>query len=308
MLNIAHISDPHTSPALTSASTLVSGLGADLNVCSGDICSAWFEQGIGSYDNNIFAPIIGNHDAILKAGAIDTGYDWTIQPTQQQLYNRYFYGCKLVNAVNGYSWWSWENSAENVLILGINNAIYDSATLDTENAWLKEKLAYAAEKGLAVMIFQHGLEKSYNAVSCNFTNRARVSTFADEAAAWLKTYPYSYKLSDTIKAFSGKLLGIFAGHTHYDIFATVTTDNGENVPYIAIGSLLHDSYNDVARSDTVNTLANAVLNLYRYSANLNALEVYRLGASGSASGDRRKMLVWDYGKQAIVSQVSATEY
>lgn len=306
MLKIAHVGDSHAADYLANASALAKTLDADLCVHSGDICSAYYEQGIGNFSNKIFAPVIGNHDALLKAGAIETGNDWSLQPTQEALYSRYMAGCPFVDVVNGCTWWS--KAINGVLVLGLNDAIYSASTVATETSWLQSRLSYADANNLPVLVFHHGMAKDATAIACNFTAKARISNFNSEKTEWHSWYPNVQPLYDTLKAFSGKLLCLIGGHGHYDMFATMTLDNGEKVPHISIGSTIYDAYNDVARSTASGEVASVVLNLYHYDKNLNTLQLYRLGADGCSDGTRRKMLVWDYSQQRIVSQCSATEY
>lgn len=302
MFSVAHISDSHGQSNLAAAQTLGKALDVDMHVITGDISEHNYNDGIGVYDNNIYAPVVGNHDTCFSAT------DWSNQPTQAQLYTRFFAGSTLIDIAANTTWWSREFAAEKVLVIGLNDAIYSADTLNDEITWLNAKLAYAKGSDLAVMIFHHGFAKDAEALACSFTADYRVATFNEEKTYYHQWYPSIAKLYNAVKAFDGKLLGLFGGHGHYDVFATLTLDNGKRVPHVAIGSTISDEYNDVSRNLRDGKCSAVVLNLYRYSENLNTLQVYRLGADGCADGTRRKMLVWDYGKQAIVSQVSATEY
>lgn len=299
MFNLAHISDPHGQSNLANAQALAQSLENTFCVCTGDISEHNYNDGVGVFNNNVFAPVVGNHDTCFSAT------DWSNQPTQAQLYNRFFAGSNLIEIAVNNTWWSREFAAEKVIVLGLNDAIYSADVIASEIAWLNERFDYAKNNDYGVMIMHHGFAPDAAPVDCVLTARYRIATFASEKSEYHGWYPSIYKLYNAVKAFSGKLLGLFGGHGHYDMFATLTMADGRKVPHIAIGSTIIDEYNDLSRSAGGGKISNVVLNLYRYSAKLNALEVYRLGASGSGSGDRRKMLVWDYGKQAIVSQVSA---
>lgn len=302
MFSVAHISDPHGQANLAAAQTLGKALDVDARVITGDISEHNYNDGIGVYNSNVFAPVVGNHDMCFSAT------DWSNQPTQEQIYSRFFAGSRLIDITQNTSWWSREFADKKVLVVGLNDAIYSAETVNAEITWLNSKLAYAKANNLAVMIFHHGFAKDAEAITCNFTADYRLATFNAEKAAYHSWYPSIAKLYAAIKAFDGKMLGLFGGHGHYDVFATLTMDNGTRIPHIAIGSTIADEYNDVSRNLADGKCTSVVLNLYRYSENLNSLQVYRLGADGCADGTRRKMLVWDYGKQAIVSQVSATEH
>lgn len=306
MFSFAQISDSHMSGTLDSATNLAKDLNNTFCVHTGDISNNVFEDGIGAFDNTVFVPIVGNHDALLKSGTTTSSYDWSKQPTQTQLYTRFFKTCPLVSTHENTTWWFRVFETEKVMVIGLNNAIYNATVINEQRIRLQEWLNYALENDLGVIVFMHGTSiTKFNVVDCVFTNPTKADSLAKTTSNWNSMYPNLTPLQNTLLNFKGKLLGIFTGHTHTDLFAYTTKIDGTKVPYVIIGSQIISTSNNVSRSNKVaNSFSSVLMNLYRYDKDLNSLQIYRLGADGCSDGARRKMLSWRYDKQDIVSSCS----
>lgn len=306
MFRVLQWADSHlNNTGVSQVNSLISSTpDLDLPIHCGDITSAYYQQGIGSFDQTKSTAVVGNHDTINQSGADPSGYRWYDQPTQTELYNRYFASMKTtfsLDIVANTTWWSKEFTDKKILFLGINDCVFDS-NYNNELAWIKERVVYAEKNGLTLAIAKHGPATKAKIVSCNFSSTYMKSAdYTSDTSAYVETYKgNSDAILDVVLGSSCKVLYVLVGHEHSDAFATVSKNDGSKIPFIYVGGIVRDSYNNVSRGSDALTSA-IVCNMIDYKPETNSLVIYRLGATGSASGIPRKMLAWSYSKNAIVS-------
>lgn len=277
----------------------------DLPVHCGDVTRAYYEQGTGSFDGSKSTCVIGNHDAIKQAGTQSGSYDWTVQPTQNALYNDYLAIARsafdLDMSVNT-TWWCKEFPDKNVMFIGLNDCVFGS-DYTNELAWLKNKLDYAESKGYALAVGKH-LPSTYATVDsdCVFSSKyMKSASYASDTSSVVNTYngnPDS--LMKAIIDSECDVLYVLAGHEHADALTTITRSDGTKIPYIVSGSCVVDQFNDVARGAAGYT-SHIVCNMVDYVPESNSLHVFRLGADGCKSGIPRKMIAWSYADNKVVA-------
>ena len=306
MFKLLQWSDSHLNKnGVTAMQTLIPNVpDIDFVIHCGDITYALFPEGIGNFDGTKSVCVIGNHDAWQNNG---DGPVHLNPPTQAQLYERYFKVSKdafnLEMNVNE-TWWSKTITSKNLMILGLNDTAVD-ATLDSELKWLNEKLKQAASSNLDVVAVKHGVNRYENLVTCNFTAPYMLSEgFTSDQKEYIYRYPRSDELIGTLLKSNANIICLLCGHEHGDAFGYMFKSNGKKIPVIHVGSTYIDVYNDAARSSDSNKTSSVVCNMIEYDDACKTLRIYRIGADTTISGSTRKMLVYSYEKEDIVSACS----
>lgn len=292
MLTIMHMADSHAYSAGVAAAAVASGMDADAYVHTGDIVWDCFDDDTGGALDTKYCPVIGNHDSITRAGTqVRPLYDWTQQPTQQQLREKFFpnpskYGIELAE---GGTWWK-KDMGEAVLI-GLNFAARGEA-FSSQRVWLRTVLDTCLSDGKPVVLASHDGNDSVglDMVQCPWTS-AFWENSDNKDATFDELYPSiasSREIVYDFKARGGTVLLWFYGHSHADGFSTTG-----GFPQIVLGSTIADPYNDVYRSPGGRTGA-CVVNRYEIDLEAKSLTVYRLGADTTYKGRWRRMLVYDY--------------
>lgn len=308
MFRLLQWSDSHLANAAVQATqTLISSI-PDLDFCvhCGDITNAYNQQGIGDYDATKSVCVIGNHDSIDQSGTDPAGYHWDIQVSQNSLYNSYLAKSKTPFGIEieaGTTWWSKEFKEKGVLVLGINDTVLGDAQA-AQAQWFKNRLAYAEQNGLAIILVKHGPSNYVNVVENSFTtNYAAGDSFVTDKNDYNRTYSGNDKLIGELTKTTAKVLCVLYGHEHTDAYGCITKNDSSEIPAISVGSTLIDKFNDVARSTDTSLTSAVVTNLIEIDG--NSLYVYRLGADGCSTGAARKMLTFSYSKNKVVSICSA---
>lgn len=294
-------SDTHQAAQTNSCNSVIDGaVGIDCVIHCGDLVVDHYENGVSPVNLRKTLCVIGNHDALLAAGADPSGYHWEMQPTQAQLRDRYI--VPLVNAFrvdspDAATWWKKLYQAQGVMVIGVNDTAVGSVA-EKQLKFVEETVTECETNGYGVVLAKHGPTPSMSPIKCNFTTSG-----ANDAITWgmdyENTYPKAGSYIDVLRQSSAKVICILYGHNHMDTFSIVTQTNGNKIPVIGIGSILADPYNDVQRTSN-GTLNDVVMNQIEYVPELDTLRLYRLGAYGSALGCLRKMLTWSYAKGKIV--------
>lgn len=310
MFTLFQWSDNHNNSTTTQATNkLIDAIDVDCVVHCGDVCRAWFEEGTGNTDFSKSLFIVGNHDSILNSGIISNGNDWSKQPTQTQLYNRYtknnvtYFNAEVPTNC---AWWRKTYADSKICVLGLFDCVVDSTTYNSEAAFVTETLELCEQNGYSLVVIKHGGVYGSTILTCNFTSKLGETTGNYETNQYHNATSYNYctqleklilnQTKVTVKCF-------LMGHQHYDQFGYALRSDGVKIPCIHVNGTLIDEYQDVPRSSDIGKI-NAVVANYIELSDENTMRIYRLGASGSALGCRRKMLVWDYDTGTIVNQCS----
>lgn len=305
MFDLIQWSDTHQANTSIAAaqSVLKTANGVDAIVHCGDSAFRYFEDGIGALDLNGTLTVIGNHDAFTRND--DGSQNKYKQPTQAQLYNRYMeplvrQGAECRSAT---TWWRKKHSNKGVVIIGVNDTLNEDALVEEQYEDVKAWLDDAYDNGLAVIMVRHSPTAYATVMPCNWTALHAINeepTYISEYRDW---YPKTDRVTSLLVATRAKVLCLLHGHDHWDSFQTIDKGAGM-IPVIGIGSTYADGWNDVPRSNDARVKETYVLNHLRYDPTLNTLSVFRLGSDESTLGNARKMLVWSYEKNAIVSVCS----
>ena len=301
-MRFLHFSDTHedVAPTLDVVNLIKTG-GFDIAVHTGDLVYDYFEGDISyaQMQNYCFTP--GNHDTILKSATDPEGYHWEIQPTAQQLYQKFFAPFKealgITIGVNE-SWWY--KDVGNVRCIGFNSCargVENTKQLEFANRILKDAL----DRKMNVAVFSHYADHRTWVTDCTFTNSAHFEKYG-VGMSNTNLYPAIDPLYDTVDSYyrSGlNVIGWFVGHAHSD---GVITEKG--YPIILVGSVKIDEFNNVSRSLGAYT-SRTCCNLCEFDEDMNTLKVFRLGADNVSSGGYRLMFSYDLGERRIASQCSA---
>lgn len=306
MFTMLQWADTHHDNNINACNNMIkTSTGIDLPIHCGDFPPGYFEQGLGGVDLTKTMCVIGNHDAINQNGAVPTGYNWHMQASQSELRDRYVqpmidnFGA---DSPDGCTWWKREYSVKNVTVIGINDTALDDVAA-TQLEWFNDVLSECERNNRAIVLVKHGPTTYAEPVVCNFTTYNAPKDEPNEYKDYTSTYPRQNDCIGALTKTTAKVICVLHGHDHWDCFQTITKTDGTKVPVIGIGSILQDIYNDVPRTSD-NTLNGIVMNRIDYVPEVDALEVYRLGAWQTYNGCKRKMLVWDYKLNTIVSMCS----
>lgn len=144
-------------------------------VHTGDAVSNRPEQDFSYLAPYDFMFAMGNHDCILLYGTehwVETGYDWTKQPTQDQLYAIFFEPTLRKNPVvieSNKTYWHRDYEEFGILIIGINSCLRDDE-LFQEHLWFENVLADSKDKNLKVFVACHYPPYDVKATRCCFTD------------------------------------------------------------------------------------------------------------------------------------------
>lgn len=278
----------------------------DFVVSTGDMCRDFFENDITYATNRLdYACCIGNHDAIMGRATDPMGYRWEIQPTQKQLYEKFFapYKNKMGITINKNTSY-WYKEFEELAVISIDYTARGAAYYN-QWYWLEHLLNVYSKKKKPIFIMSHQMYYKNKVVyNCEFT-------YNEYYIAW--NY-YSKKNSDNIYNFMIKSYDLvewymqnaglkvicwIGGHEHADC-AYYSVNN--NYPLFTIGSGLHDGYNDLTRTNNNNWRKDAVVNIYDYNPSSKSLVVTRLGSQSCYGGELRDMIAYEYDKNKFVSR------
>lgn len=271
----------------------------------GDLVNQYFESGISNTDLSKTLCVIGNHDAITRDGTIGPKYDWTKQPTQSQLRARYIdpliasFG---VSSEDSFTWWS--KHIDGFMLVGLNDTVMSSTVANSQAEWMRRIIAQCESSSTPIVIIKHSAPVGEHLIECNFTSNTAKTRMTPEIESYNDTYSHANDCVNIALSSNATVLCVLHGHGHYDSFGYVKKQDGTYVPSIGINSTLVDSYGDVSRSTDVNNAASVALNQIEFDRNLNTMRVYRLGCDNSALGCYRKMLVYSYETNGIVSSCS----
>lgn len=306
MLRLLQWSDSHLNASGVSAMQRLIPTVPDIDLCihCGDVTQGHYQDGIGNYDATKSVCVIGNHDSIDERGVNPVAYEWHKQVSQKTLFDTYLAKSKTaleLDIADNTTWWSKLVASENVLILGVNDTALGDAQ-SSQIAWFKNKVKYAEDNSLSLVVVKHGPTNYVNLESNSFTSKYMDSaSFISDKVSYVNTYKGNDAMITELVKTNAKVLCVLCGHEHGDGFGYIVKNDSTNIPVVFVGSTFVDGYNDVARTTNESLTTCVVANVVEYDSNVDTLRVYRLGADGIANGGARKILSHSYGKNGIVS-------
>lgn len=292
--------------------------GIDLLVHTGDVLNDVFENPLPATWDTCFT--VGNHDAILRAGAVASGYQWNVQPTQQQKFQK-FYASNPARSQMTFgptadaTWWTHRFEKDNVLLVGLDYTVINQAYND-EKAWLQTVIDQCVADGTKIIVATHQMPMGCVELDCNFDNPRFVRSYGRMSslgsAQW---YPFmqesAYMIWKACDWYGLKCLFWMMGHTHADMMFISPT----KVPFpmvtltstLIYGAVDSNTYSNLVRVNDASDVRCPSCNLYDYDPTRNTLQIYRLGGGRSIGGKRRNMLIWDYTNNTFMTN-SFTRY
>ena len=298
-MRIAQVTDTHADTVGTASalSAIRSIQDIDLVVHTGDISNNTFSDPIGYADIlKPYALCVGNHDMLLREGAVPTGYRWDMQPTQEEAYRKYFSDNSAVVTIKPNTTY-WYKDLPDCRVIGIDYTARD-AVFNDELYWLEAQLKHCLESRTPVFICSHQIcEYAILQESCDFTYDNCWSSWKQHAhEANLDFYPFLNKSYELVSKYANDGLKVICwifGHQHGD--GTFISGNESNrFPMICCGSGVHDKWNDVYRSNTADYHTDAVVNLYEWYASTQSLCITRIGPKSCSTGRFRSMIAFNY--------------
>lgn len=290
----------------------------DLLIHTGDVVNNVFEDPLPATWNTCFT--MGNHDALMRSGAVSSGYQWNQQPTQQQKFNKYFAN-NSASAVMDFgpthyaTWWTYHFPDENVTVIGLDYTVINNAYND-EVTWLKSVIAECLANNTKIIVATHQMPLGCVELDCNFDNPRFVRSYGRlssiNQAQW---YPFmqesAYMIWKACDWYGLQCLFWMMGHTHADMMFVSPT----KVPFpmvtltstLIYGAVDSNVYSNLVRVNNTDDVRCPACNLYDYDTYRNTLQIYRLGGGRAIDGKMRNMIIWDYGSNKFIDN-SYTQY
>lgn len=305
MFELLHWSDSHNAETVTkSTRNLYSTANVDGILHTGDIVYNVSNDSIDYvFDgtNIPFMLVLGNHDTLSTTGAVSTGYQWDIQPSQTYLYDKFLKPILNTGIDVNKTWWRKLYIDKSIMIIGLNSCVFGDLVNEELN-WLDIQLQYCKEMGYDVLIASHIAPTYSNVKICNFTDDYNfVKNLSDVNADLTKMNSFykngnivfgtsAYEKVNNFSDNGGKVIAWISGHVHSD--GVFLGGNNVRYPIVVIGSTVIDSSNNVGRINSYNYTDSVVTNLYKYDGSQFA--IYRLGANNINSGGLRDMICFNY--------------
>lgn len=306
MFTLLQWSDAHAKTNnVTATQNAISTATVDAVVNCGDLVDQYFESGIANINLSKTLCVVGNHDAILQAGTTGSIYQWSMQPTQTQLRERYIAPLVKnlgVSSPEGSTWW--KKLVNGIMLVGINDTLIEKNIVDAQLSWFKSVLSECVSNDYPLVVIKHGPSRYTQLLDCNFTCRKAFEKKSAEIEEYASAYPQCDACIGELVTTSAKVMCVIHGHDHYDAFGYITKADTTKIPVIGINSTQVDSWGDLARSTSPLDSTSIVMNQIEYDSGVDSLRVYRLGANGSAMGCYRKMLVHSYAANGVVTTCS----
>lgn len=313
MIKLLHISDSHgLNEAAGECYDIAMSEDFDACIHTGDVAQDVFEDPIPQEFPYTFLTTIGNHDDILRAGADPSGYHWDVQPTAQELYDKFI--AKIENPIvkknDGHSYYH-AVIRDDLYLICVNSCVVEGdPEYDDQIAWLEELLGNCIEDDIKVIIACHFIQPMQydNLVDCNFSNdylfgTKRATSYPFDLNQITEDYTFvrnGYEVIANAVDNGLKILFWIHGHCHAD---GIFIDDKNNLHILITTANYVNLNEDLARTSTAYT-ARFAANQYDIDDAYNSLTIYRLGADSASDGDFRKMLVIDLNTKEILNSNS----
>lgn len=316
IFKMLHWSDSHADGvATTAAKRMIAGLDVDAVLHTGDIVSNKFSDPINYIKPLNFMVTIGNHDDITDEGAAANPMDWTKQPTQQQLYEKFIEPTIQYTGIEvdeNTTWWV-KDFADPffITIIGVNTSVRGQ-DLVKQQLWLIQKLEWCRQNNRKIIIACHYPPSEPAVVYNSWTAPElfrRFGNHADTENVEGELYPALPAIYDEVCDYcdsGGDVIAWLCGHEHPDAF--FIAGNERKFPMVCVGSTVRETQdadhwwaNNVNRDNDSNSDKCAVLNLYEYDTVLNEFTIKRVGANVCTFGYLRDSLVFRYKTGTVTS-------
>lgn len=313
MIRLLHISDSHgIHNAIADCIKLAESGIYDACIQTGDAVTDIFEDPLPQKLTSTFLSAIGNHDALLKIGAISSGYDWSKQPTSEQLYEKFLANINddNVHLETNHTYY-YKIIRDDLYLIVINSCVLStSSEYNDQIEWLSTILQKCIDNNIKVIIAAHFIQQMQydNLVDCNFTNR--YNFINNREVIWpfhsqyvTSDYTFVHEgyqvIADAVENGLDILLWLH-GHSHAD---GVFLDDSKDLHVVITLTGYLFAREDLARTYDAFT-ARFVANEYDISEDYKTITIYRLGADSASSGDARKMLVYDLVEKKVLNENS----
>ena len=293
-MRVLHISDCH-GDATSAADAMAAASQLKVPVVhTGDMVHDYFPQGVEHLDMPNILPVIGNHDSINTYRTDPSGYHFLDKPSQAELRARYFdpYPNRGLIFPDANATW-WHKDVDGCRIIGLDVTALDQ-NLASEITWLGDTL-----NDMPALILVDIGPRNLPYKADGFTDALywqNESWYNSDADI---TYPGATRLSNIVFAHAERTntpIAMLCGHEHSDGAIVY-----RGVPIVTVGSLLHDKYNSVYRSQDAVT-SRLFANLVTFDS--DGLTVQRIGADSRHTGSRAKMWAYSYREKRITAVIS----
>lgn len=268
----------------------------DDKICLGDVLNLrGTEQTESEYDywsDELLT--LGNHDMIADT----SGFDWTNQIAISAAYNRWFAPYVSTNGIDivpDTLYWSKEYADKKILLIGGYCMYDDSNARQAQYTFFDEKLTYALENELSVIIAYHWGFEDMREIHCSFTNATALQYINGHDSVLPYLYQYEQTLSDLVSSYIARGLDFICwlnGHRHTD---EITVKDGQL--HILTGSTRHDPGNRVKRLS--GTVTETLCNIVSYDKDNGIVTVRRYGADIRTFGGLRHLIMIDKGNNVV---------
>jgi len=312
VFKLFHWSDNHNDANVTNVTMFAYNNIEDLDavIHTGDIVNDDFSESIANSSPYDFLFVVGNHDMITATGTQSNPYDWTLQPTQAQMYSKYMVPTVVEQGAiitEDTTWWYKDYDDKKIEIIGLNCQVRNSTDGVNQRQFLGDRLLWCKNNGYAVIVAMHITPYDAPLLVCNYTCDKMVSIGGFDDSSWQAgnnpLYPEIQRIYNVLVSWSEqvKILALITGHAHGDGIGksgatSQIPSGGEPFPIICVGSTRLAPYWHSTQNwnDLIRTTSQPCANLYEYDSDADSLTVHRIGASCKPNGTIRSMAVWNY--------------
>lgn len=228
--------------------------------------------------------IIGNHDALNAS----SGYDWTNQPSQQDMYYRFFQpyiNNTNINITPNKTYWYKEYSTKKIMLIGLNVMLLTTSGRDETKTFLNNCLQLAITNNESVIIAVHWPFNQTKTIPSNWTvfNPDKGHGFVES-----NTDTFETSLMQLVSEYIDKGLNFICyicGHAHQD-FLSISTGIKNKQLFITNTCTYIDSCNDIPRIS--GTTSVTTCNLLSYKDGF--ISITRFGGDTTVNNRPRKFL------------------
>lgn len=239
--------------------------------------------------------VLGNHDVLGG-----TGWDWTVQPSPEQQYNRFYapyVGSNGSTMIANTTYWYKDIHDGKIRLIGLDSMNLDATYQQRMLSWLKGLLSESLEKGQHVVIARHwgyGAPSQSEQVWCPYSiyPANEDANLAHSGLEQLRTF--ETQILNAVDDFIGEG-GLFVchllGHKHFSWVGRYPMKNGNQLG-IVTPSILNDSWNRTLRNSQ--TIGFTGFNVVSIDTDRKSIALQAYGAKLLKTGGTLETAVFDY--------------
>lgn len=227
--------------------------------------------------------VLGNHDML----AASSGWDWSIQPSNTQAYNRWYRPYIATTGIDipeNELFWTKTYADKGILLVGGYCMFNTTEKREAQKQFFIQAFETALQQNFKVIIAYHWGFEDMTVIPCSFTD-TDVDMISAHDSTFPETYPYEEELTELVNQYKARGMQFICwlnGHRHLD---EILIKDGQL--HVLVGSTKFDSGNDLKRS--TESVTQALCNLVTVID--DRIVIRRYGADIKSYGGLRHLLI-----------------